>query len=97
MGGEEIDNGQEGEMDIENAANEDNGGIEGGQPEQANENLGSRYMKKLLTETLRKQKKISLDLQKREKHYAGVVKKRRLTKKGLKKEKKDNVRKNTSS
>lgn len=48
MGGEEMDNGQEGEMNIENAANEDNGGIEGGQPEQANENLGSRYMKNFL-------------------------------------------------
>lgn len=90
MGGEEIDNGQEGEMDIENAANEDNGGIEGGQPEQANENLGSRYMKKLLTETLRKQKKISLDLQKREKHYAELLKKK-INEERIEKEKKDNV------
>lgn len=90
MGSEEIDNGQEGEMDIENAANEDNGGIEGGQPEQANENLGSRYMKKLLTETLRKQKKISLDLQKREKHYAELLKKK-INEERIEKEKKDNV------
>ena len=90
MGGEEIDNGQEGEMDIENAANEDNGGIEGGQPEQANENLGSRYMKKLLTETLRKQKKISLDLQKREKHYAELLKKK-INEERIEKEKKDNI------
>lgn len=90
MGGEEIDNGQEGEMDIENAANEDNGGIEGGQPEQANENLGSRYMKKLLTETLRKQKKISLDLQKREQHYAELLKKK-INEERIEKEKKDNV------
>ena len=90
MGGEEIDNGQEGEMDIENAANEDNGDIEGGQPEQANENLGSRYMKKLLTETLRKQKKISLDLQKREKHYAELLKKK-INEERIEKEKKDNV------
>ena len=90
IGGEEIDNGQEGEMDIENAANEDNGGIEGGQPEQANENLGSRYMKKLLTETLRKQKKISLDLQKREKHYAELLKKK-INEERIEKEKKDNV------
>ena len=90
MGGEEMDNGQEGEMDIENAANEDNGGIEGGQPEQANENLGSRYMKKLLTETLRKQKKISLDLQKREKHYAELLKKK-INEERIEKEKKDNV------
>ena len=90
MGGEEIDNGQEGEMDIENAANEDNGSIEGGQPEQANENLGSRYMKKLLTETLRKQKKISLDLQKREKHYAELLKKK-INEERIEKEKKDNV------
>lgn len=90
MGSEEIDNGQEGEMDIENAANEDNGSIEGGQPEQANENLGSRYMKKLLTETLRKQKKISLDLQKREKHYAELLKKK-INEERIEKEKKDNV------
>ena len=90
MGGEEIDNGQEGEMDIENAANEDNGSIEGGQPEQANENLGSRYMKKLLTETLRKQKKISLDLQKREKHYAELLKKK-INEERIEKEKKDNI------
>lgn len=90
MGGEEMDNGQEGEMDIEHAANEDNGGIEGGQPEQANENLGSRYMKKLLTETLRKQKKISLDLQKREKHYAELLKKK-INEERIEKEKKDNV------
>ena len=90
MGGEEIDNGQEGEMDIENAANEDNGGIEGGQPEQANENLGSRYMKKLLTETLRKQKKISLDLQKREKHYAELLKKK-INEERIEKEKKENL------
>lgn len=90
MGGEEIDNGQEGEMDIENAANEDNGGIEGGQPEQANENLGSRYMKKLLTETLRKQKKISLDLQRREKHYTELLKKK-INEERIEKEKKDNV------
>ena len=90
IGGEEMDNGQEGEMDIENAANEDNGGIEGGQPEQANENLGSRYMKKLLTETLRKQKKISLDLQKREKHYAELLKKK-INEERIEKEKKDNV------
>ena len=90
MGGEEIDNGQEGEMDIENAANEDNGSIEGGQPEQANENLGSRYMKKLLTETLRKQKKISLDLQKREQHYAELLKKK-INEERIEKEKKDNV------
>lgn len=90
MGGEEIDNGQEGEMDIENAANEDNESIEGGQPEQANENLGSRYMKKLLTETLRKQKKISLDLQKREKHYAELLKKK-INEERIEKEKKDNV------
>ena len=90
MGGEEIDNGQEGEMDIENAANEDNGSIEGGQPEQANENLGSRYMKKLLTETLQKQKKISLDLQKREKHYAELLKKK-INEERIEKEKKDNV------
>jgi hypothetical protein len=90
MGGEEIDNGQEGEMDIENAANEDNGSIEGGQPEQANENLGSRYMKKLLTETLRKQKKISLDLQRREKHYAELLKKK-INEERIEKEKKDNV------
>lgn len=90
MGGEESDNGQEGEMDIENAANEDNGSIEGGQPEQANENLGSRYMKKLLTETLRKQKKISLDLQKREKHYAELLKKK-INEERIEKEKKDNV------
>lgn len=90
MGGEEMDNGQEGEMDIENAANEDNGSIEGGQPEQANENLGSRYMKKLLTETLRKQKKISLDLQKREKHYAELLKKK-INEERIEKEKKDNV------
>lgn len=90
MGGEEIDNGQEGEMDIENAANEDNGSIEGGQPEQANENLGSRYMKKLLTETLRKQKKISLDLQRREKHYAELLKKK-INEERIEKEKKDNI------
>ena len=90
MGGEEMDNGQEGEMDIENAANEDNGSIEGGQPEQANENLGSRYMKKLLTETLRKQKKISLDLQKREKHYAELLKKK-INEERIEKEKKDNI------
>lgn len=90
MGGEEMDNGQEGEMNIENAANEDNGGIEGGQPEQANENLGSRYMKKLLTETLRKQKKISLDLQRREKHYAELLKKK-INEERIEKEKKDNV------
>lgn len=90
MGGEEIDNGQEGEMNIENATNEDNGSIEGGQPEQANENLGSRYMKKLLTETLRKQKKISLDLQKREKHYAELLKKK-INEERIEKEKKDNV------
>ena len=90
MGGEEMDNGQEGEMDIENVANEDNGGIDGGQPEQANENLGSRYMKKLLTETLRKQKKISLDLQKREKHYAELLKKK-INEERIEKEKKDNI------
>lgn len=90
MGGEEMDNGQEGEMNIENAANEDNGGIEGGQPEQANENLGSRYMKKLLTETLRKQKKISLDLQRREKHYTELLKKK-INEERIEKEKKDNV------
>lgn len=90
MGGEEMDNGQEGEMNIENAANEDNGGIEGGQPEQANENLGSRYMKKLLTETLRKQKKISLDLQRREKYYAELLKKK-INEERIEKEKKDNV------
>ena len=90
VGGEEMDNGQEGEMNIENAANEDNGGIEGGQPEQANENLGSRYMKKLLTETLRKQKKISLDLQRREKHYAELLKKK-INEERIEKEKKDNV------
>lgn len=90
MGGEEMDNGQEGEMDIENAANEDNGGVEGEQPEQANENLGSRYMKKLLTETLRKQKKISLDLQKREKHYAELLKKK-INEERIEKEKKDNI------
>ena len=90
MGGEEMDNGQEGEMNIENAANEDNGGIEGGQPEQANEKLGSRYMKKLLTETLRKQKKISLDLQRREKHYAELLKKK-INEERIEKEKKDNV------
>lgn len=90
MGGEEMDNGQEGEMNIENAANEDNGGIEGGQPEQANENLGSRYMKKLLTETLRKQKKISLDLQRREKHYAELLKKK-INEERIEKEKKGNV------
>lgn len=90
MGGEEMDNGQEGEMNIENAANEDNGGIEGGQPEQANENLGSRYMKKLLTETLLKQKKISLDLQRREKHYAELLKKK-INEERIEKEKKDNV------
>lgn len=90
MGGEEMDNGQEGEMDIENAANEDGGGIEGGQPEQANENLGSRYMKKLLTETLQKQKKISLDLQRREKHYAELLKKK-INEEKIEKEKKDNV------
>ncbi len=90
MGGEEMDNGQEGEMNIENAANEDNGGIEGEQPEQANENLGSRYMKKLLTETLRKQKKISLDLQRREKHYAELLKKK-INEERIEKEKKGNV------
>ena len=90
MGGEEMDNGQEGEMDIENAANEDNGGLEGEQPEQANENLGSRYMKKLLTETLRKQKKLSLDLQKREKHYAELLKKK-INEERIEKEKKDNI------
>ena len=90
MGGEEMDNGQEGEMNIENAANEDNGGIEGGQPEHDNENLGSRYMKKLLTETLRKQKKISLDLQRREKHYAELLKKK-INEERIEKEKKDNV------
>lgn len=90
MGGEEMDNGQEGEMDIENAANEDNGGVEGEQPEQANENLGSRYMKKLLTETLRKQKKISLDLQRREKHYTELLKKK-INEERIEKEKKDNV------
>lgn len=90
MGGEEMDNGQEGEMNIENAANEDNGGIEGGQPEQANENLGSRYMKKLLTETLRKQKKISLDLQRREKHYTELLKKK-INEERIEKEKKGNV------
>ena len=88
--GEEMDNGQEGEMDIENAANEDNGGMEGEQPEQANENLGSRYMKKLLTETLRKQKKISLDLQRREKHYTELLKKK-INEERIEKEKKDNV------
>lgn len=90
IGGEEMDNGQEGEMDIENAANEDNGGVEGEQPEQANENLGSRYMKKLLTETLRKQKKISLDLQRREKHYTELLKKK-INEERIEKEKKDNV------
>ena len=90
MGGEEMDNGQEGEMDIENAANEDNGGVEGEQPAQANENLGSRYMKKLLTETLRKQKKISLDLQRREKHYTELLKKK-INEERIEKEKKDNV------
>ena len=90
MGGEEMDNGQEGEMDIENAANEDNVGVEGEQPEQANENLGSRYMKKLLTETLQKQKKISLDLQRREKHYAELLKKK-INEERIEKEKKDNV------
>ena len=90
MGSEEMGNGQEGEMDIENAANEDNGGIEGGQPEQANENLGSRYMKKLLAETLQKQKKISLDLQRREKHYAELLKKK-INEERIEKEKKDNV------
>lgn len=90
IGGEEMDNGQEGEMDIENAANEDNGGVEGQQPEQANENLGSRYMKKLLTETLRKQKKISLDLQRREKHYTELLKKK-INEERIEKEKKDNV------
>ena len=90
IGGEEMDNGQEGEMDIENAANEDNGGVEGEQPEQANENLGSRYMKTLLTETLRKQKKISLDLQRREKHYTELLKKK-INEERIEKEKKDNV------
>lgn len=90
LGGEEMDNGQEGEMDIENAANEDNGGVDGEQPEQANENLGSRYMKKLLTETLRKQKKISLDLQRREKHYAELLKKK-INEESIEKEKKDNL------
>ena len=94
MGGEESDNGQEGEMDIENAANEDNGSIEGGQPEQANENLGSRYMKKLLTETLRKQKKISLDLQKREKHYAELLKKK-INEERIEKEKKEHSRRSS--
>lgn len=90
IGGEEMDNGQEGEMDIENAADEDNGGMEGEQPEQANENLGSRYMKKLLTETLQKQKKISLDLQRREKHYAELLKKK-INEERIEKEKKENV------
>ena len=90
MGGEEMDNGQEGEIAIENAANEDNGGVEGEQPEQANENLGSRYMKKLLTETLQKQKKISLDLQRREKYYAELLKKK-INEERIEKEKKDNV------
>lgn len=90
IGGEEMDNGQEGEMDIENAADEDNEGMEGEQPEQANENLGSRYMKKLLTETLQKQKKISLDLQRREKHYAELLKKK-INEERIEKEKKENV------
>lgn len=90
IGGEEMDNGQEGEMDIENAVDEDNGGMEGEQPEQANENLGSRYMKKLLTETLQKQKKISLDLQRREKHYAELLKKK-INEERIEKEKKENV------
>ena len=90
IGGEEMDNGQEGEMDIENAADEDNGGMEGEQPEQANENLGSRYMKKLLTEALQKQKKISLDLQRREKHYAELLKKK-INEERIEKEKKENV------
>ena len=71
----EMNTGEEGEMDIENAANEDNGAVEG-QNGQTSENLGTRHLKKLLNETLQKQKKVAIELQKREKHYADLLKKK---------------------
>lgn len=60
--GEDIEQGEEGNMDIDNAAAED-----------SNENLGEGYLRKLLNENLKKQKQITKDIYKRKTHYIDIL------------------------
>lgn len=69
--GDEANVGEEGEMGVEETSNEDNA-TQG----ESNNNLGESYMRKLLNETLQKQKKVSMDLEKRRLHYADLLKKK---------------------
>lgn len=68
--GDEDNVGEEGEMGIGEVSNEDNA------TQGENNNLGESYMRKLLNETLQKQKKVSMDLEKRRLHYADLLKKK---------------------
>lgn len=68
--GDEANVGEEGEMGIGEVSNEDNA------TQGENNNLGESYMRKLLNETLQKQKKVSIDLEKRKLHYADLLKKK---------------------
>ena len=68
--GDEANVGEEGEMGIGEVSNEDNA------TQGENNNLGESYMRKLLNETLQKQKKVSMDLEKRKLHYADLLKKK---------------------
>ena len=60
--GEDIEQGEEGNMDIDNAAAED-----------SNENLGEGYLRKLLNENLKRQKQITKDIYKRKTHYIDIL------------------------
>jgi hypothetical protein len=89
-GGDEdaIDNGEEGEMDVNAVANED----AAADNESGNENLGESYMRKLLSETLNRQKKINARLNRKKSHYAELLK-RRIEEEAERKEKENTVEK----
>lgn len=69
-GEEEMENGQEDEMNMNDVSNED------AEVSTDNENLGESYMRKLLNETLQKQKKLSMDLEAKQSRYMNMLKKK---------------------
>lgn len=72
IGEDAMDNGEEGEMDVNAVANEDAAVADNG----GNENLGESYMRKLLGETLKRQKKLNKDIDMKKSRYAEMLKKR---------------------
>lgn len=71
----DMEMGQEGEMDIDDAATEDISATQEGDTA-STENLGESYMRKLLSETLVKQKRLSKKLTEKNSKYAEMLKAR---------------------